>query len=119
MAKSKHNGNKKQRANNNSLLLTIGVGILVLGGLALASFQFFGLGQSQESNSAAGAAADNSGALEVTSLDERGNLEAVTVEAVTDREARYLGPASDPATLELAEAGQLDQPTLAFFHADW
>jgi len=34
-------------------------------------------------------------------------------------ESQYLGPASNPEGLAQAEAGQLGQPALVFFHADW
>jgi thioredoxin 1 len=38
---------------------------------------------------------------------------------VSDPEIRYLGLPTDPEGLALAEAGQGNQPTLVWFHADW
>jgi thiol-disulfide isomerase/thioredoxin len=36
-----------------------------------------------------------------------------------DPETRYLGRPTDPDGLAVAEAGQVGQPTLVWFHADW
>lgn len=41
------------------------------------------------------------------------------LEPAANRETQYLGAPSDPAKVSLAEAGQLGQPTLVWFHADW
>lgn len=124
MAKRKHretgpsSGRKTgSKSTSNNLLLTIGVGVLVLGLLAFGTFQLFGPVQSQGTNAAAIAAGNET--LESVSLDEGRNLEQAAAAPVTDRETRYLGPATDAATLTQAEAGEIGQPTLVFFHADW
>lgn len=126
MAKRKHretgpaaSGRKTgSKSTGNNLLLTIGVGVLVLGLLAFGTFQLFGPAQSQGTNAAAAIAAGNE-TLESVSLDEGRNLEPAAAAPVTDRETRYLGPATDAAALAQAEAGEIGQPTLVFFHADW
>jgi hypothetical protein len=90
----------------------------VLGLLASGTFQLFGPVQSQGTNTAAAIAAGNE-TLESVSLDKGRSLESVAAAPVTDRETRYLGPATDAAALTQAEAGRIGQPTLVFFHADW
>lgn len=108
-----------KKSTHHDRLLKIGVGILILGVLVIGAFQFFGGGDNQGAGVAAAAVPIDSGALEATSLEEGRNLEPVDVAPVTDRETRYLGPATDAAGLALAEAGQIGQPTLVWFHADW
>ena len=104
---------------NNNRFITIGVGLLALGLLVFGVYQFLGDGSQESSATAAPVAVDN-GALELTSI-ETGLAQgaAVVAEPASDRMTQYLGPPTDAASLALAEAGQLGQPTLVFFHADW
>lgn len=106
---------KKQ---SNSRFLMIGVAILVVGLLGFGTFQVFGNSHNQAATDSSVVQAD-SDSLETLSITDNQSREALDVAPVTDRETRYLGPASDPATLSLAEAGELGQPTLLWFHADW
>jgi hypothetical protein len=90
-----------------------------VGLLAFGAFQFLS-DDSQVSPSTAAAVEIDSGSLESTSIEAgRTQGAAVAAEPVSDRMVQYLGPSTDAATLVLAEAGQLGQPTLVFFHADW
>jgi len=116
MAKRKHIRKKqpKSPSKNNNFLLMIGGGILLAGLLAWIAWQLF----SPESSPVAALAADG-GNLEATSLEEGRNLETSVAEPATAEETRYLGPDTDQTALEMAEAGQLGQPALIFFHADW
>lgn len=106
---------KKQ---SNGRFLNIGVAILVVALLGFGTFQVLGNNHNQAATSASVVQAD-SGSLETLSIADNQGVQTSSVEPVTDRETRYLGPASDPATVSLAEAGELDQPTLLWFHADW
>lgn len=100
---NKRRRNAPKAKKSNSTLLSIGVGIIVLGLLAFGTYQFLG-GSSLSDNSSVSA----------SSQDVDTNLEPVA-----NRETQYLGAPSDPAKVSLAEAGQLGQPTLVWFHADW
>lgn len=51
--------------------------------------------------------------------DTRRQNAEVALADVTDPEIRYLGMPTNPDGLVLAETGQIDQPTLVWFHADW
>ena len=106
---------------SNSRYLNIGIIVVIVALLAFGTYQVIGSRQSQ-STVHTGALQTNTGSLE--SLDIDSNRQAVTAGSeaavpVTDRETRFLGPPSDPAIATLAEAGQLGQPTLVWFHADW
>lgn len=107
--------NKKQ---SNGRFLNIGVAVLVVALISFGTFQLFGNNHNQGTASASVVEADTE-SLEALSIAENQGRETLNVEPVTDRETRYLGPASDPATVSLAEAGELGQPTLVWFHADW
>ena len=96
--------NASKAKKSNSTFLAIGVGIIVLGLLAFGTYQV--LGGSKLSSSSAASAASSQG------VD-------TNQEPVANRETQYLGAPSDPAKVSLAEAGQLGQPTLVWFHADW
>ncbi len=100
---SKRRRNAQKAKNLNSKVLSIGVGIIVLGLLAFGTYQFLGGNATTSSSSAR---------VENQSVD-------TNTEPVADRETQYLGAPSDPARVSLAEAGQLEQPTLVWFHADW
>ena len=100
-SKQRRNAPKAQKSN--SAFLAIGVGIIVLGLLAFGTYQFLG-GSNSSGNST----------ISASSQDVDTNLEPVA-----NRETQYLGAPSDPAKVSLAEAGQLGQPTLVWFHADW
>jgi len=100
---NKRRRNASEAKKSNSMLLSIGVGIIVLGLLAFGTFQFLG-GKSSSSNSTVSASSQGAG---------------TTAKTVGNRETQYLGAPSDPARVSLAEAGQLGQPTLVWFHADW
>lgn len=104
---------------NNNRFFKIGIGLLTLGLLVFGVFQFLGDNSQINPSTTAGVEID-SGSLESTDI-EAGRTQGVAVaaEPVSDRMTRYLGPPTDAATLALAEAGQLGQPTLVFFHADW
>ena len=126
MAKRKLNQKKQMKrnetgeaSNRRGLILTVGVGLLILGLLTFSAYQVLVIETGQSTTELA-IPADGDG-LEKTSLEAGRNQQAegVDAEPVTDRETRYLGPATDPATLALAEAGELGQPALVFFHADW
>ncbi len=94
---------KRRRGKQNSTesstgqYLIIGVAVLVVGLVLFGAAQMLGLTFTTQPNAAS----------------------VTDSVAAVDRETRYLGPASDPATVSLAEAGQLGQPTLVWFHADW
>ena len=116
-------GQSRQTADGKlkSRYLTIGLIAVIAGLLAFGTYQLLGSRQDQSASQAAALQA-NSGSLE--SLDIDGNRqtaddESTAAVSVTDRETTFLGPPSDPATVSLAEAGQLGQPTLVWFHADW
>ena len=58
----------------------------------------------------------------MTQLWSQGNhrqTAAAPVSGDADPETRFLGQPTDPDGLTLAEAGQVGQPTLVWFHADW
>jgi hypothetical protein len=101
------NGNIREKDSANSRN-----GNLVFGGVL-----FLG-DDNRVGRSTAAAVEVDSGALESTSI-EAGPARGAEAEAVpaSDRMTQYLGPPTDAATLALAEAGQLGQPTLVFFHA--
>ena len=106
MAATKQNKRRRNAPKvkkSNSILLSIGVGVIVLGLLAFGTYQFLG-GRSSSGNSTISASNQ--------SVD-------TNPEPVANRETQYLGAPSDPAKVSLAEAGQLGQPTLVWFHADW
>jgi hypothetical protein len=105
---------RKVQNQSNNRLLTVGVAILVIGLLIFGTFQVFG-NQTTTTTSVVQADSDS---LESLSIADNQGQHAEVV-PVTDRETRFLGPASDSATVTLAEAGQLGQPTLLWFHADW
>lgn len=98
--------------------LNIGVAVLVIALLGFGTFQVFGNNHNGAATSSSVVQADTD-SLETLSITDHEGTQALNVEPVTDRETRYLGAASDPATVSLAEAGELDQPTLLWFHADW
>lgn len=100
---------------NTNQVLIVSVGLLVVALIAFGMIRLLNIGQSQGAN----ASTLQADGLEVTGLDEGRNQSDVSQAEVTDRESRYLGPPSDPATLALAEAGGLEQPTLVWFYADW
>ena len=110
-----HRAVKKQ---SNGRYLNIGVAVLVVALLGFGTFQVFGNNHSETTTSASVVQAD-SDSLETLNIADHQGTETLNVEPVTDRETRYLGPASDAATVSLAEAGELGQPTLVWFHADW
>lgn len=97
--RGKQKSDKSQPSGGRWLL--VGVGLLVFGLLAFGMLQIFNTGPS----GAAIQASQQSG--------------AEAAEPVANRETRFLGPANDPASVSLAEAGELGQPTLVWFHADW
>ena len=99
--KRRRNAPKAQKSN--STYLAIGVGVIVLGLLAFGTYQFLG-GRNQTYSIPGNASGQNT--------------DTVT-ETVANRETQFLGAPSDPARVSLAEAGQLGQPTLVWFHADW
>ncbi len=113
-----YQGHKAQQRVRTTSLLVLGVGVLVLALLAAGMAQVLGFGFFQ---SAAPANVEfNAGNLQATSLEERGTVpDTASPVSTTNRETRYLGPPSDPATLGLAEVGEVGQPTLLWFHADW
>lgn len=119
MAKRRAKRRRRQAANKQATnkLFTTGVAILALLLIGYGAFQAFG-GHSQTAASASVVQAD-SDSLESLAISENQGQHAAEAAPVTDRETRYLGPPSDPATVSLAEAGQLEQPTLLWFHADW
>ena len=95
--------NASKAKKSNSTFLAIGVGIIVLGLLAFGTYQVLGGGEllSGDATAAFSQGVDTN------------------LEPVANRETQYLGAPSDPAKVSLAEAGQLGQPTLVWFHADW
>lgn len=93
--------------------LALGVAVIVIALVGYFTFQAIGGGHG------ASAVQADTGALESLSITDNQGHTAVEAAPVTDRETRYLGPPSDPATVALAEAGKLGQPTLLWFHADW
>ena len=100
---TKRRRNSPKTKTSNSIWLSIGVGVIVLGLLAFGTYQFLG-GKATTSSSNV----------------QAGNQSAdANVEPGADRETQFLGAPSDPTTVSLAEAGQLEQPTLVWFHADW
>ncbi len=104
----------KQKKQSTGRLLQIGSMLFVIGLLAFGSLQFLG-GNQQQTTSTALASNET---LESLNLAGEHSVSAEPGMA-TDRETRFLGAASDSATVSLAQAGQLDQPTLLWFHADW
>lgn len=126
MAKRRRQVSRKSQVSRSGSVSTksnqffkIGIGLLAVGLLAFGAFQFLS-DDSQVSPSTAAAVEIDSGSLESTSIEAgRTQGAAVAAEPVSDRMVQYLGPSTDAATLVLAEAGQLGQPTLVFFHADW
>ena len=114
MAKRKKTHSPQSGGPKNNLFLIAGGAALALLMLGYGAFYFFAAG----SNAAAPALA-NSTSLETVSLTAGQALEPVDAAPVTDRESRFLGPHSDPATAALAESGDLGRPTLVWFHADW
>lgn len=105
----------RQQGRSSQRPLMIGLALVVVGLLAFGAWQW--LNWDQAAGRTTLAVADSQ--LEVTSLDERQTDGGGGAEPATDRETRYLGPNNDPPTLQLAEAGELGQPALIFFHADW
>ncbi len=121
MAKRKrrtHRKSQKTQAGTSRYLQT-GMGLMLLGLLAFGAFSFSSTNQDVETSSSVAAVSLNDGNLEAISIEDGPNQKAIAAEPITDRETVYLGPASDPTTLALAETGELGQPTLVFFHADW
>ena len=110
---------KNHKKSNSNAVLMGGVAVVVFGLLAFGMYQVLGLDRQQEVS--ASAIQVDSSTLASTSIDgdhdERTDIEAPV--AAVDRETQYLGPASDPASLALAESGQVGTPTLVWFHADW
>lgn len=116
-----YRGEKAQKQSRSGGFLMWGVGILVLVLIGFGMAQVFGSGF-QQSTALADIEVDARN-LQSTNLEEGNrqtvNPESITAVTVADRETRYLGPPSDPATVNLAESGQVGQPTLLWFHADW
>ena len=103
---------KKQ---SNDRYIKLGLAVIAIGLVAFGIFQFLGNSYSQNTSTAL---VSQNGSLESVSIDGDHSDTSQSV-AATDRETLFLGPPSDPATYTLAEAGQLDQPTLVWFHANW
>ena len=106
MAATKQNKRRRTAAKtqkSSSAFLVIGVGVIVLGLLAFGTYQLLG-----DSNSS------GNSIISASSQDVDTNLEPVA-----NRETQYLGAPSDPDKVSLAESGQVGQPTLVWFHADW
>jgi septal ring-binding cell division protein DamX len=114
-----YQGNTRKKKSNFASMMLVGVGVLVLGLIAFGMVQVLGLGSEQSTNTTALQVDSNT--LHSTSLEEGAGQQNVAEApvAATDPETRYLGPASDPAGLALAEQGELESPTLVWFHADW
>lgn len=117
-AKGKRRRGHRPEGKKQSHLLMIGVGILLVALIGYGAFQVLG-NQHNQGTSAPAIAPSDTGSLESLSIAANQGKQAAEAIPVTDRETRYLGPASDPATVSLAEAGQLGQPVLLWFHADW
>lgn len=115
-SKRRRNKAKDRKKKNNNQRVTIGAAVLTLALLAFGLFQFYSNSQTAAGNSAL--IQTESSSLESVSIDGD-HSNAPQPVAATDRETRFLGPASDAESVALAEAGQLGQPTLLWFHADW
>ncbi len=76
-------------------------------------------GSHNQTSTASSVIQANGDSLEQLTIADNQGQQVAEVVPITDRETRFLGPASDSATVALAEAGQLGQPTLLWFHADW
>jgi thiol-disulfide isomerase/thioredoxin len=76
--------------------LAISMGLVLVGLLVSGMSQLWNQGNHQQTAAAAPVADDTA-----------------------DPETRYLGQPTDPNGLAVAEAGQVGQPTLVWFHADW
>jgi thioredoxin 1 len=115
-------GQQRQTADgqSSSRYLYVGIVVLIAGLLAFGTYQLF---DSRQSQTTSGTDSISAGAESLEALDIESNRQAAAEGAgavpVTDRETRFLGPPSDPAAATLAEDGQLGQPTLVWFHADW
>ncbi len=108
---------RKTKKAGSDNFIKLGLALLVIGLLAFGVFQFIG-----NRTAATNSAFVESSNLEALNIDD--NYATVAEPAAepisaTDRETRFLGPASDSATVSLAQAGQRDTPTLVWFHADW
>ncbi|MFQ5613495.1 MAG: thioredoxin domain-containing protein [Anaerolineae bacterium] len=116
-AKSPGRSRKKQTASRPNLLLVIGLVVVVVGLLG------FGVLQLRGGHSAPQTVADlSAGQLESTSLDaapaNRASLNVHNAEA-SDELTQYLGPRTNMEVLAQVESGNVDKPTLVWFHADW
>ena len=119
----KHGKRRRGQARNakkqsNDRYIKLGLAVIAIGLVAFGVFQFFGNTNGPAASGANSALVAQNGNLESVGIDGDHSTAAQPVTA-TDRETLYLGPASDSAAYALAEAGQLGQPTLVWFHADW
>ena len=92
------------------------VGVFVLFGVGLAGWAF----AQQRAAKAAyeSAALQNQAMTNQAASDSQAGPQQHTVAMATDAEG-FISPPSDPDSLVLAEAGELGQPALVWFHADW
>ncbi len=109
---------RKPAKQANNRYLKLAVALVAVGLLAFGAFQVFGNSHNQTTNNSTSLVQAEGGALESLSIDDSHTVASEPVTA-TDRETRFLGAPSDPDAVSLAEAGQLDHPTLLWFHADW
>lgn len=119
-----YQGNKSAKKSASNSYLVLGVGILTLGLLALGTVQVLGFGSGGESQQTTLQA--DTASLQSTTIEEGNHPGSIVKDSdkqaeapVADRETLYLGPPSDPAGMTLAETGEVGQPTLVWFHADW
>ncbi|MDX1524305.1 MAG: hypothetical protein R3264_21930, partial [Anaerolineae bacterium] len=103
-------GQESTKKSSSTTLMVAAVAIVVLGLIAFGMVQV--LGGDEPAPAQASLSGEN---LQFTSLEEGSQLESVA--QPVDRETQFLGPDTDPATLELAEVGQVGKPTLVWFHA--
>ena len=110
-----HQGSRPAKKSSANAVLIGVAGVAIVSLLALGMFQVLDIGGGQE---VAGSNLQiEAGNLQSVSVEDGSRLESVA--APVDRETQYLGPDTDPATLALAEVGEVGKPTLVWFHADW